>query len=225
MKYDLDLSKMDIEKYKVFLKNQHLIPSRKILHENIDNNFQIFNDYGFKNILDLKQALSSTAKIDKLANETKISPEYLNILRRELGTFDKRGIPFKDFPIIDNDTISKLDKEGLTNTKDFYEYYYKVNNEKTLSEKFNISIEIIQRLLSLSSLVRINGIAALGAIAFYDAGYKTLKDIINSSKEEILEKINKVNNEKHYYNVKLGLKDAQFVIDYTNMIEIFNKKY
>lgn len=82
MKYDLDLSKMDIEEYKIFLKNQCLIPSRQILHKNIDENFQIFKNCGFKNVLDLKQAISTTAKIDKLTKETKISPEYLNILRR-----------------------------------------------------------------------------------------------------------------------------------------------
>ena len=186
MKYDLDLSKMTIEEYKIFLKNQYLIPSRQILHENIDENFQVFKNCGFKSILDLKQAISTTAKIDKLAKETKISTEYLNILRRELGTFDKRGIPFKDFLIIDNDTISKLNEKEIKNTKDFYEYYFKVNNEEKLSEELNISVEIIQCLVSLANLVRINGIAALGALAFYDAGYRTLKDITNSSKEEIL---------------------------------------
>lgn len=69
-------------------------------------------------------------KIDKLSKETSISSEYLNILRRELGTFDKKGILFKDFPIINTNIIKSLEKNGIKNTKDFYEYYFKEKMKK-----------------------------------------------------------------------------------------------
>ena len=221
--YSIDLSKMDIQKYKTLLKSQNLIPSRQILHENIDDNFKIFKNCGFKNLSDLRQAISTGAKIEKLSKETKIPSEYLNILRRELGTFDKTGVPFKDFPIIDKTTISKLEKKGIKNTKDFYEYYYNGNNEKKISDELGISVEMVKCLFSLSCLVRINGIAALAAVTFYEAGYKTIKDITGSTKEKMLDKITKVNDEKTYYKGKLGLKDMQFVIDFANMLTQFEK--
>jgi hypothetical protein len=224
MKYNIDLAKMDIQKYKAFLKKQYLIPSRQILHENIDANFKIFANCGLKNLSDLKQAISTNAKIDRLSKETKIPPEYLNILRRELGTFDKAGIPFKDFPIIDKNTISKLDKKGIKNTKDFYEYYCKENNEKRISAESGIPVEMIRCLISLSCLARINGIAALAAVTFYEAGYKTIEDIISSAKEKMLEKVTKTNDEKKYYKAKLGLKDMQFVIDFANLLHYMDLK-
>jgi len=219
----MDLRKIDIPKYKIFLKNQHLILSRQILHENIDDNFKIFENYGFKNLYDLKQAISTKTKINNLSKEIDISTEYLNILRRELGTFNKKGIPFKDFPIIDNNTISALDKKGIKNTKDFYEYYTSENNEKRVADELSISPPMISCLVLLSSLVRINGIGALAAVTFYEAGYKTINDVISSTKEEMLEKITKINNEKNYYKAKLGLKDMQFVIDFANLISHFEK--
>ncbi len=221
IKYNINLKEMDILKYKIFLKKQYLIPSREILNENIDDKFKIFEKYGFKNVLDLKKAISTKTKINKLSDETKISSEYLNILRRELGTFDKKGILFKDFPIVNNDTIKKLDENGIKNTKYFYECYYKENNEKKISNKLKIPIESIMCLISLSTLVRINGIGALAATTFYEAGYQNIEDIINSTKEEMLEKITKINNEKKYYKAKLGLKDMQFIIDYANLIKYF----
>jgi hypothetical protein len=221
MTYNMDLSKMEVQKYKTFLKNQYLIPSRQILHENIDSNFKIFVNCGLKSLSDLQQAISTSAKIDKLSKETNISPDYLNILRRELGTFDKKGIPFNDFPTIDKNTIVKLDKKGIKNTKDFFEFYYQVNNEKNISEEFGIPVEMIKCLISLSSLVRINGIAALAAVTFYEAGYRSVKDITGSTKEKMLEKITKINDEKKYYKAKLGLKDMQFVIDFANLIAHF----
>ena len=152
---------MDIQKYKLFLKNQYLIPSRQILHENIDANFKAFENKGLKNVAELKQAVSTSAKIDKLSEETGIPPEYLNILRRELGTLDKQGV----------------------------------------------------------GIERINGIGPQAAKAFYEAGYKTIEDIAGSTKEEMLGKITKVNDEKNYYKAKLGLKDMQFVIDYANLLK------
>ena len=154
---------MDIQKYKTFLKSQYLIPSRQILHENIDDNFKKFERCGFKNLADLKQAVSTSVKIDKLSKETNILPEYLNILRRELGTFDKQGV----------------------------------------------------------GIERINGIGPQAAKAFYAAGYKTIEDIANSTKEEMLKKITEVNDEKQYYKAELGLKDMQFVIDFANLITNF----
>jgi replicative superfamily II helicase len=77
---------------------------------------------------------------------------------------------------------------------------------------------MVKCLFALSNLVRINGIASATAVTFYEAGYKSIKDIINSTKEEMLNKITKVNDEKKYYKAKLGLKDMQFVIDYANMM-------
>lgn len=47
IKYNINLKEMDILKYKIFLKKQYLIPSREILHENIDDKFKIFEKYGF----------------------------------------------------------------------------------------------------------------------------------------------------------------------------------
>ena len=156
---------IDIQKYKIFLKNQYLIPSRQILHENIDDNFKALESHGLKNLADLKVAVSTGVKIDKLSEETKIPRDYLNILRRELGTFDKTGI----------------------------------------------------------GIERINGIGPQAAVAFREAGYKTIEDIASSTKEELLGKIIKVNSEKKYYKAKLGVKDMQFVIDSANLLRQLEK--
>lgn len=222
MKYDLDLSKMDIKTYQIFLKNQYLIPSRQILHEDLDKNFKIFADYGLNTLLDLKKAISTKEKLKKISSDTTISLEYLTILKRELGTFDKKVFSFENFPIIDSDITLKLAKKEIKNTKDFYEYYYKLNNEEKLSKELDIPIEIINCLISLSSLVRINGIGVLAATTFYEAGYVSIENIINSTKEDILEKVTKINNEKEYYKAKLGLKDMQFVIDFANLLKYFD---
>lgn len=99
----------------------------------------------------MKKAIST--KINKLSDETKISSEYLNILRRELGTFDKKGILFKDFPIVNNDTIKKLDENGIKNTKYFYECYYKENNEKKYY-KAKLGLKDMQFIIDYANLIK-----------------------------------------------------------------------
>lgn len=42
MKYNLDLEKLSVKIYRSILKNQNLLPSRKILLQNIDENFAFF---------------------------------------------------------------------------------------------------------------------------------------------------------------------------------------
>ena len=224
IQYNMDLKKIDIHQYKDFLMNQYLISKKQVLHEKIDENFKIFEDCGFKNLSDLKQALSTKTKITKLSYEKNITPEYLNLLKGEIVAFDKKGIAFKDFHIIDNDTISQLKKNSIKNTKDFYEYYYNENNEESITDELNISVEKIRCLISLSNLVRINGINSLLAVAFYEAGYKTINDIVVSKKEEMLEKITKINKEKKFKKVKFGLQEMQFVIDCANLM-IYNETH
>ncbi len=80
---------------------------------------------------------------------------------------------------------------------------------------------MIKCLISLSNLVRINGIASLAAVTFYEAGYKTINDIVSAAKETMLEKVTKVNDEKKYYKAALGLKDMQFVIDFAHILAMF----
>ena len=70
--------------------------------------------------------------------------------------------------------------------------------------------------------MRINGVGAVAARAFYEAGYKTISDIAKAPAEEMLAKVTAVNNAKQYYKAKLGVKDMQFCIDFAGLIMGFD---
>jgi len=165
MVYGNDLGKIHILKYRHYLKLQDLNPSRQVLLESLEKNLKILQKTGLKYLSELKQALLTSLKIDKLSKETGISSEYLNILRSELITFENnedniipfKDIIFKDHVIIDAKTILILEKKGIKNTRDFYEYYFEKNNEKKISKDLGISSEMVKKLIELSDFVRING--------------------------------------------------------------------
>lgn len=73
----------------------------------------------------------------------------------------------------------------------------------------------------LCDLVRINGVGAVAAKAFYEASYRSVWDVAGADAADMLKRVTDVNDEKSYYKAKLGVKDMQFCIDYALLL----KKY
>lgn len=93
MRYDLDIERLSLDEYKAILKKQDILPSRRILLENIDENFSWFKSQGRENVAQLKKSISSSRKITALATESGISKDYLTILKRELGSLTPTPVP------------------------------------------------------------------------------------------------------------------------------------
>lgn len=94
--------------------------------------------------------------------------------------------------------ISTLTNKGTKTSKDYFENSCKDSEE----------------LYCLCDLVRINGVGAVAAKAFYDAGYKSVSDVADAEAGAMLEKVTDINKQKQYYKANLGLKDMQFCIDF-----------
>ena len=204
MGYSIDLSKISIDRYKEILKNQNLLPGRRMLLENLDNNFDRITNAGVRNLAELKSSLSSKQKLSAFAEKTGISEDYLTILKREMGSLEQKPVPFSDFPGIPGDIVSALLSKGIKSSKDVY-------------EMDNVPDEL-QELYSLCNLVRINGVGSAAARTLYESGYKSVIEIAGAKAAELLEGMNIVNADKKYYKANLGEKDMQFIIDAANFI-------
>jgi len=202
MKYNLDLEKLSVEIYRSILKNQNLLPSRKILLQNIDENFAFFERKEIQYVSQLRRSLSTPKKIASFSAESGISEEYLAILKREMNSLEQKPVLISSFPDIDSTLVLKLDESGIKNSKDYWEQ----NRSET------------EELFCLCDLVRINGVGPIAAKAFYEAGYQAVSDVAKADAAVMLGKVSAVNEEKHYYKAKLGLKDMQFCIDFASLL-------
>jgi hypothetical protein len=202
MKYNLDLSNLSIQKYKELLKSQNLLPGRRLLLHNIDQNFEIIGNCKINNMFELKKALSTPKKLALFASNSGLSENYLKILKREIGTFEQKPVLLKDFPNIDTVLLFNLEANGIATSKDYYEYYYNKQDE----------------LFCLCDLVRINGVGPLAARTFFEAGYESVFDVANANASILLKKVSKINDVKHYYKANLGIKDMQFCIDFASLL-------
>lgn len=202
VKYNIDLECISTEEYKEILKKQNLLASRRILQQNLDENFVLFERYGMLNLFQLKKSLSTPLKIKSFANQSGITENYLIILKREISSLEQKPVPLSSFPNIDAALIKNLNDVGLRNSKDYWLQHNSENDE----------------LFSLCDLVRINGIGPIAARVFYEAGYRSVLDVANANAGILLEKVSEVNDEKQYYKMKLGIQDMQFCIDFAQLL-------
>lgn len=205
MEYGLDLSCLSVGSYKELLRKQNLLPGRRILLQNIDRNFDIIENCGIENVLQLKKALSTSQKIVSFASKHALSEEYLMILKREIGSLEQKSVPLSDFPSMDTAFISYLNGIGIKTSKDYY------NSSPTEKDE----------LFCLCDLVRINGVGAIAARAFYESGYTSVSEIAGADAAEMLQKVSEINGIRQYYKANLGVKDMQFCIDFASLLMRF----
>lgn len=218
MGYSIDLSKISLEKYKIILKKQYLLPSRKILRNDIDQNLDIFKNAGISDLKELLKALSTPMKLSNFSKTYHLSEDYLVILRREVKSYDPAAISLSDFPGLLEKTIVALADLKLKSSKQYYEYYLNTEDKAIFTEAFYLTEAKAFELFCLCDLVRINGVGAVAAKSFFDAGYRSVSDVANTDALTMLDKVSLVNEINHYYKSKLGIKDMQFCIDYAKLI-------
>lgn len=201
MSYHLDVRRIPILEYRDLLKRQNLLPSRQILWQDIDLNFDKITARGIENVEQLIKALSTPAKMIAFAREAAIAEDYLTILRREAGALIQKPVPLSDFPDIDAERLEAIGRKGLKNSKDYWE---------SSPEKDD--------LFCLCDLVRINGVGVAASMAFYAAGYASVTDVAHAVAAEMLRRVTDANHEKHFYKAVLGEKDMQFCIDNAKLL-------
>ena len=206
MGYTLPLEQITLADYQILLQQQTLLPGRRILLEQLEARFALLQNLGLANVAQLSAALSTPSKLSALAARTGIPEEYLTILRRELGSLTQRPVPLSDYPACDPAQIQALADSGIRTSKEYWE-----QREYPADELF-----------ALCDLVRINGVGAVAARAFCDAGFTSVSAVATASAADMLSRVSTVNAEKGYYKAKLGEKDMQFCIDSAKLLERFD---
>ena len=201
MRYCLNLSRIGLLEYRDLLKGQNLLPGRRMLLEGIDRNFAALLALGIETLEQLRQRLATPPKLAALSAASGISEDYLKLLKRESGSFEQAPVPLASFPGQDAALLASLRQDDSINSRDYFERGADQTGE----------------LYHLCDLVRINGVGALAAKAFYDAGFTSVQDVANAKAADMLRRVTRVNAEQQYYKANLGEKDMQFCIDFARL--------
>ena len=221
--YSIDLHKFELTEYQEILKNKKLLPGRIILHEEIDNNFNVLKKEGIQTLGKLLDCLKTKQKIEIFSKKTGLTVEYLTILRRDASSFLSKPVHLKEFPTVSKTFIQKLAEHGILHTKHYFDLTITKQDRENMANVTEASQSEVLKLTHLSNLVRINGVGPVFAIILFEAGFKTIEDIIKTSDIELFDKIIALNQEKNYTKANLGLNDMVYLKNFAQKLPLITQ--
>ncbi len=219
MGYDIDLSKISIEDYKDIIESSHLIPSWKMLKENIDY-LETIKKQGIHNLLELQKILKRKDRLLEFSEQSGLPEPYLNVLRRMINGYLRKPNRIKDFPETSEEIISKLEKNGIKNTRHLFEKIITPEDRAQLSKQTGISNKKILRLTKLTDLSRIRWVNHTFAYVLYEAGYDTLEKVANANPDALYKTIKQLNAERNFYSAHIGLNDMKMLVEAAKAVSL-----
>ncbi|MBI9109503.1 MAG: DUF4332 domain-containing protein [Spirochaetales bacterium] len=220
MGYYVDLKSISIDEYKDILKSTELIPSWKILEKNIEENLDAIKNQNLKNLDELLTALKSKDNIKILSEKCGLPEKYLEVLKRVVNGYRQKPNRLKDFPVISEEVIEKLEKLGIKNTLKLYEMILTADKREVLSKTTGIDKNEILKLTKLTDLSRIRWVNHTFAYVLLESGYDTVETVAKANYKILYTTIKKLNKEKKIYNAHIGERDMKMVIESAQELNI-----
>ncbi len=212
MPYSINMKSITLPAYRDMLKAKELPPSRRALHQGINDIFARLQQAGFEDAAALLKGLGAPKKMEEISRKTGVPVEYLTLLKRELGSLEAKSMNLGGFPYLSPDIVSMLTERGLKDSKDVYEVTQGFAEPQRLCDLSGISGPQALEVCALCDLVRISGVGKVFAHILYDAGYRCLREIAEEDATHFRDNANSVGVVK--YDIEpLGLRDAQYCID------------
>ncbi|TRX59461.1 DUF4332 domain-containing protein [Fulvivirga sp. M361] len=220
MGYYINLKSISIDKYKEVLKRADLIPSWKVLEEDIDKNLDVIKKYNIENLDELLIALKDKNKIHEFSKQSGLQENYLTVLKRVVNGYRQKPNRIKDFTCIGEETVATLEKLGIKNTLTLYDKILTDEKRTSLSKEAGISKSEIMKLTKLADLSRINWVNHTFAYVLLEAGYDTAEKVANAHYKELYETVKQLNQERELYNAHIGARDMNRCIESAKGLEL-----
>lgn len=216
--YYIDLEKYSLNSFREDLIQAELIPSRRILKDEINSRFEILRENGVENLQDISIILKTPKKTREFAKISNLPEDYLLILRREVNSYQPKPVSLEKFPGVKKETIIKLKSLGIKNTAHLFERVRTTALRNKLATETWIDYKEILELTKLTDLSRVKWIGPVFARIFVDSGTDTLFKLSKSDYKSLYGKLVDINNIKGYTKAKFTEKDVLLCINISKMV-------
>ena len=196
--YHIDLEKFSLDEFKNKISESELIPSRKMLKDDIDARFKVLKDNNIHNLQDLTNILKTPKKTREFAQKSGLPEDYLLILRREVNSYTPKPVNLEKFPGVEKETVNKLKSAGIKNTAHLFKKVKTPEDRIKLAAELEISEEEILELTKLADLSRIKWVGPVFARIFLDSGTDTAEKVSEANAGSFYKKLVERNHEKKY---------------------------
>lgn len=208
--YSTDLSKISLIEWEQILLCAQLLPSQRIILDNLTPNMQKLRDAGIKNVEELRLFLKKKGNYPAIAKDTGISKDYLIILNRMVNGYMVKSKPLPALGLFTDEELNTLKAQGIKNTEQYYNALLPIRKIEQLAAQTRIPPDKLDYALHIVDLLRINGVGVEYAKMLYTIGVRSVADYNNTPSEAILTGINELNKDRAYSKATLGISDVDY---------------
>lgn len=212
MGYAYNLSKISLDDFKNLLTTRYLIPSMRLLTEDIEHHFQQLKDHGIRTVEDLYKKTKTKKNAEQLSNETGIDLDYMVILRRMVSSYIPKPRKLEEYPDIDDGLLKEFHDIGIKTSLQLYDYMLG-GSIADLVAGLEVADDTVQLLEDLMSVSRLRYVSPLFATVLVKSGYKSIDDIAGADPNKLHHDIKTTNLELQIYKGNIGDSDARFLVD------------
>jgi hypothetical protein len=210
--YYRNFNEISLDEYAKELEQAELLPSRKMLQEDLSAKFSCLHENGIQTVGELLTALKTPEKIMELAAQTQLPDMYLAVLNREIKSCLPQPVKFNEIPDISPEDVKKLASVGVVHTRQLFSQVVTANDRQKLSEKTGFPFEKVLELTHLSDVARIRWVGAIFARLLVESTFDTVEKLSNADHSKLYSEILQINEEKKYFVGKLGLIDMKLTV-------------
>ena len=194
------------------IRTTDLVPSRSVLQVDLARNFELMARQGILTMAELQRTLKNEKKMEALAQSTGIDLQTLVLLRREVESYSPKPFKLIEADWLPREEIAKLIDIGIGNAEDLRKTAATQEGALQLEEKTGIHQEVLEELISLSELGKIQWVSINFARMLREAGYSTAGSVAGADAEVLCERLEQINSGGKYFNGKIGLRDIKRLI-------------
>lgn len=222
--YTIDPEKISMDLFYELTRSKTPLPGRTALLEQTEERFQLLKEAGISHLGNLMESLKTQQKVRSLSERTGIPPGYLQLLRREAGSYLARPFPLSDFPGIPHEYVEVLKSIGIRHTADYFNSVQTIEQQEDVASRTGIPLARVKEIFALCDLSRITGVGGIFARIIYEAGIRSIDRFIRTDATTHHRKYRAVVDKQGIAAGRFSREDMQYCIEYAKVVREINKK-
>lgn len=212
MAYYIDAGKVSLDDLKKRIEETDLVPSRASLLDRIDGKLKALEQQGITTLANLRNELRNSKRLEAVSNATGIETQYLILLRREIEGYFPKPSALKVFDWLPKGAIAILEENGIRDTTALYKAASSVNGRTELAKSTGVDVSILEALVRLADLTRVQWVSPTVARMLVEAGYDSVSKVAAADADDLCQALMHINEGDRFFKGKIGLRDIKRLI-------------